>query len=168
MAGAGALSACRGDAAATLLGKDMPRMRSVTLDGAGIDLSQLGRPAIIRFWGLWCPPCVRDEPHWEEALRLMATHEDLDDVAIWSVHVGEAPKAGPSLEEWAEARDKIAAVPVVDDRMNALFNAVGIPGTPSTLLVEASGRIADHSWAFKHARGARAFVAKARHVLGRG
>ena len=58
------------------------------------------------------------------------------------------------------------AIPVLHDRERALSDLIKLPGTPSILLLDAAGQIRDHSWALKHARGVRAFVARVRHFMG--
>jgi thiol-disulfide isomerase/thioredoxin len=161
-----ALAGCRGDPADALIGKAMPALSVTALSGERFNLAELGRPALIRFWGLWCAPCLRDEPNWRSAVEHIRTDKDLKDMVIVSVHVGEAPKQGPSLARWAERQPRESAIPVVDDARREVFDAVGVPGTPCTLLVDAGGTIEGHSWTLRHARGARAFVGKVRTVLG--
>jgi cytochrome c biogenesis protein CcmG, thiol:disulfide interchange protein DsbE len=159
-----ALTGCRGDAAHVLMGMQVPRVRGVTTDGMGVDFAALGRPALVRFWGLWCGPCVQDEPFWREVVAGLRSRADL---TILSVHTGEPPRNGPSLAEWVAAEPATSRIPVVDDRTGTITRAFAIPGTPSTLLIGADGRIIEHSWAFKSARGVRAFLRKAEYILDR-
>lgn len=162
LAAAAASAGCRGDAAHRLIGLDLPSLALPVIGAAPLDLSRLGQRAVVRFWGLWCPACVKDEENWHEAVRRMAGIEGL---AVYCVHVGEAPGHGRSLPEWAAARSRDVAVPVLDDRLRALAGAIKLPGTPSIVLLDAAGQIRDHSWALKHARGVRAFVARVRHFM---
>lgn len=162
-----ALSGCRKDPAKSLYGKRLPSFPASLIDGAGINLASLGRPAIVRFWGLWCGPCRIDEPYWDEvvrALRLQNMSEPRFD--LLSVHIGLPPRDGPSLTAWAASRAPEVAVPIVDDRTQRLTQAIGVPGTPLVLLVDEIGQILDHAWAFKSSRGAARFAGKAQEFVG--
>lgn len=165
--GALALSGCRKDPATVLHGQRLPSVPATLIDGTGINLATLGRPAVLRFWGLWCGPCRIDEPHWDEVVRALrlqqGTNPRLD---LLSVHIGRAPRDGPSLPVWAASRPQEVAIPIVDDRTQRLAQLIGVPGTPLALLVDAKGVVIDHAWAFKSPRGAARFVGKVREFVG--
>lgn len=161
-----ALSGCRPDPAAALTGRAMPDLAATLLDGTGTNLARLGKPALIRFWGLWCGPCRTDEPQWEAVLRDLGPKEAArGELALMSVHMGHAPKDGPSLNQWAAARDPATAIPIIDDRTMRLAQAVGVPGTPLTMLIDQHGTIIQHAWAFKNSHGVSRFLAKTRATL---
>lgn len=164
LAGAGGLAACRGDAAHILIGMQVPRVTGTTTTGDAVAFDRLGKAALVRFWGLWCGPCVADEPYWEQVATALKRRTDL---RVLSVHAGLAPAGGPSLAEWAAAQPPAAAVPVVDDRTRAVTDAFRIPGTPSTVLINAQGRVIEHSWAFRSDRGVRSFVRKIDYIMDR-
>ncbi len=162
-----ALPGCRKDPALALHGQRLASMPASLIDGTGINLASLARPAVVRFWGLWCGPCRIDEPHWEEAVRALKPLQGSEPrFDLLSVHIGLAPRDGPSLSVWAARRAPDVAVPIVDDRTQRLTQSVGVPGTPLVLLVDATGQIVDHSWAFKSSRGAARFVGKVREFVG--
>jgi thiol-disulfide isomerase/thioredoxin len=158
------LGACRGDAAHVMMGMQVPRVRGTTTDGLGVDFAGLGKAALVRFWGLWCGPCTQDEPWWGETVRALRGRADL---TILSVHVGEPPDSGPSLAEWVADQKPDVRVPVVDDATMAIMQAFKVPGTPTHILINAAGRIEEHAWAFKSARGVRSFTAKVNYILDR-
>lgn len=165
--GALALSGCRTDPAKVLHGQRLPFVPASLIDGTGINLATLGRPAVLRFWGLWCGPCRIDEPHWDEVVRALKPQQGSDPrFDLLSVHIGLAPRDGPSLPVWAARRASEVAVPIVDDRTQRLAQSIGVPGTPLALLVDAKGVIIDHAWAFKSPRGAARFVGKVRNFVG--
>jgi thiol-disulfide isomerase/thioredoxin len=157
-----ALSGCRGDAAHVLMGMQVPAVRGITTDGLQVDFAGLGKAALVRFWGLWCGPCTRDEPYWQNVIRALHQRADL---SIFSVHVANPPGNGPTLAEWAASQPAAVKVPVVDDSSEAITRAFGIPGTPSTLLIDSAGRVVEHAWAFKSGRGVRSFVQKTAYIL---
>jgi thiol-disulfide isomerase/thioredoxin len=156
-----ALSACRGDASYSLIGKPLPSIGGVFTDGKGFDLSQIGKPAIIRFWGMWCGPCMVDMPNWLSVIRqLRAPNGQFQDMNILTVHVGLAPSSGDSLAQWTADQAPDVATPVVDDATYAIMKAVGVKGTPSTIYVSPQGRIEEHAWEFKNSRGVNSFMRK--------
>lgn len=161
------LAGCREDPASALHGQHLASVPASLLDGTGINLASLGRPSVLRFWGLWCGPCRIDEPHWDEAVRALRPLQGQQPrFDLMSVHTGLPPRDGPSLAEWAAQRPADVAIPIVDDRTQRLTQSIGVPGTPLTLLVDATGQIVDHAWAFKSARGAARFVGKVRKLVG--
>jgi thiol-disulfide isomerase/thioredoxin len=163
------LSACRGDNSYQLIGKQLPSIKGVYVDGKGFELSSIRRPAVIRFWGMWCGPCMIDMPHWFSAVRKMrALTTQLADLTILTIHVGEPPANGSTLSQWAEAQDADVATPVVNDANYAIMKAVGITGTPSTIYVNTNGKIEEHAWQFKNARGEDHFIRKIIELKARG
>jgi AhpC/TSA family len=165
--GGGAMAAsCQGDAASRLLGKALPTMKGVMSDGSGFDLGAIKLPAVIRVWGLWCPPCIVDEPHWQAVIRGLRTGPHaVDGLNVMAIHVGHAPRNGPTLQEWVAAQAPDIAVPQVNDASTRVMTAIGIPGTPSTLVVDAQGVVCDHAWQFRSDRGVRNFVRKVAALL---
>lgn len=160
------LAGCGKDPATAMHGRTLPSLPASLIDGTGINLATLGRKSIIRFWGLWCGPCRIDEPFWDEVVQaLKRDRVDGVDFDLLSVHIGLAPRGGPSLAAWAAQRAAEVSIPIVDDRTQRLTHAIGVPGTPLTLVVDDTGRIQDHVWAFKSSRGAARFVSKMRKFM---
>jgi thiol-disulfide isomerase/thioredoxin len=155
------VAACRGDASHSLIGKELPALRGTYTDGRGLNLADLPKPSVIRFWGMWCGPCMIDMPNWLSVVRQIRTSKPaLKDVTILTVHVGLAPKNGDTLAQWTADQEPDVATPVVDDATYAIMKAVGVQGTPSTIYVDHRGRIAEHAWEFKNARGVDSFLRK--------
>jgi thiol-disulfide isomerase/thioredoxin len=155
------LSACQGDSAHSLIGMQLPVVKGLFTDGSAFDLSLTPKPAIIRFWGMWCGPCMIDMPNWLSVVRQLRTGETaLPDINILTIHVGEPPKNGPSLRQWVSQQQADVITPVVDDATNVIMKATRITGTPSTLYIDKNGRISEHAWAFKNERGVMSFLRK--------
>jgi thiol-disulfide isomerase/thioredoxin len=156
-----ALASCQGDNAHSLIGKQLPVVKGQFTDGSLFDLTLAPEPAIIRFWGMWCGPCMLDMPNWLSVVQQLRTGEHaLPDINIYTIHVGLAPANGPSLQQWVADQKTDVATPVVDDATNTIMKAVGITGTPSTIYVDANGRIGEHAWQFKNERGVSTFIRK--------
>jgi thiol-disulfide isomerase/thioredoxin len=161
LAASSVLAACRGDNSYSLIGKVLPVVKGVYTNGAGFDLSTIAKPAIIRFWGMWCGPCMIDMPNWLSVVRQLRTGDKaIADMNIFTIHVGLAPSTGDTLGQWTADQAKDVATPVVDDATYAIMRAVGVAGTPSTIYVDQSGRIEEHAWEFKNARGVDSFLRK--------
>lgn len=158
------LGACRGDPSHVLFGQQMPDRDWPMADGTTRNLARLGAPAMIRFWGLWCPVCERDEQYWQDVVKVMRGRGNLQ---VMSVHSGPAPRSGPGVAEWAAAQDPSVAVPVLDDSNRTLSELIGLPGVPLTLLVDSRGQIIEAAWAFSSNRGVRSYIASASYVLDR-
>jgi thiol-disulfide isomerase/thioredoxin len=155
------LSACQGDSAHLLIGMQLPLVKGLFTDGSVFDMSLTPKPAIIKFWGMWCGPCMLDMPNWLSVVRQLRTGEHaLPDISILTVHVGLAPSNGPTLRQWVAAQQTDVATSVVDDATNAIMKATHITGTPSTLYVDRNGRIEEHVWQFKNERGVNSFIRK--------
>lgn len=160
---AGALNGCAQDPGSRLIGKHLSDLKVKTLDGREINISQLNKPAVFHFFGLWCGTCLKDRDNWNEAARQLAK---INDIEFLTFHVGEAPKKYGSIEEWYSKTDKDLQTAFIYDEKREVFNALKIPGTPSTLLIDSGGRIIEHCWDLKSMRGVNAFIRKTKDMLG--
>jgi thiol-disulfide isomerase/thioredoxin len=165
----GAVSACQGDAAHAVIGMPLPAIKGTYVDGAGFDLAMIKKPAIIRFWGMWCGPCMIDMPQWLSVVRQSRIGpKAVPNINIFTLHVGLAPSNGPSLAQWTSEQAPEVATPVVNDATQAITQAVGITGTPSTIFVDKDGHIREHAWQFKNERGVASFLRKITELNAKG
>jgi cytochrome c biogenesis protein CcmG, thiol:disulfide interchange protein DsbE len=156
---------CQGDSAYAVMGKKLPAIQGVYVDGTDFDLAKLAKPAIVRFWGLWCGPCVDDMANWLSVVRQVRADKDaLADLNILTIHSGTAPESGPTLAQWASDQAPDVATPVVNDATTAIKQAVGVPGLPSTVYINPEGRILEHSWQFRNDRGVTSFLRKVKQL----
>lgn len=90
-----------------------------------------GRPAVVNFWASWCVPCRREMP------RLAAAARRLDGrVAFLGVNYKDQ-----RADALAFARDMGTPYPSVIDADGAVGDRYGIYGLPTTVFVDAGGRI---------------------------
>jgi thiol-disulfide isomerase/thioredoxin len=110
----------------------LPAMNVHTLSGAGVALkSYFGKPLVLNFWATWCIPCVAELPELD---RLAAT-PDMTVLAI-SADRGGAAAVGPFLAKHPMSR----AVVLLDPASDAV-HAVQVFGFPTTLIIDAGGRV---------------------------
>lgn len=89
-----------------------------------------GRPFVVNLWATWCAPCREEMPAFAQAQR------DRPQVPIVFVNQGE---------DEARVRGFLAKLPPLDhvwlDRESSVGRAVASSGLPTTVFVDAQGRI---------------------------
>lgn len=126
-------------AASTLLGvHDRPVLPAITLtalDGATADLPTLaqGQPTVINLWASWCAPCRVEMPAFAEAQRREPG------VRFLFVNQGE----GAATVQRFLAAQPFALDGVWLDPGSRLGPAIGSTGLPTTLFVDAQGRVVE-------------------------
>ena len=125
--------------ASTLLGlhqrPELPALALQAPDGRSAELRSLlqGRPAVINLWASWCAPCRAELP------AFAAAQQRSPGVRFLFVNQGE---------DAATVRRFLAAQPfALDgiwlDRRSQLGPAIGSTGLPTTLFVDAEGRVVE-------------------------
>ena len=107
-------------------------------DGQPVDLGAVtaGTPTVINFWAVWCEPCRRELPLFDELST--AAGDRLDVIAV---HANEgAAKPFAILTFLAEVG---VHLPVVGDVDGTIAKALKAPRVfPSTVLIRADGTVA--------------------------
>ena len=105
------------------------------MDGQLKSLNELaeGRPLVLNLWASWCPPCVREMPVLDEAQRrypevAFVFANQAEDLATVSAFVASKP--------WALNH-------MVLDQDAHLAALVGSRGLPTTLFIDADGKLVD-------------------------
>lgn len=113
------------------LEKEAPDFSVTTLDGQTIQLSELrGKPVIVDFWATWCPPCVREIPHFIQLAGEFST----DQLAI----VGISSEEASVLMEFAAEKGINYPIASADD-LPAPYSEVR--SIPTTFFIDAGGVI---------------------------
>jgi thiol-disulfide isomerase/thioredoxin len=109
----------------------MPALQLPSSDGRLLSLASDGRPMVVNLWATWCAPCRAEMPILARAQQLHA------DVRFVFVNHGEAAAV---VDPWL-AQQPYALHNVVLDVRQQLASQVGTSGLPTTLFVDAQGRI---------------------------
>lgn len=100
------------------------------------DPTATGKITVINFWAYWCPPCVQELPHFEQAARAYA-----DEVSIVAIHCDTLESA----QAFLGANYPDSAIRFAMDPTGAVFDyysALGGTGSiPYTVVLDARGVI---------------------------
>jgi thiol-disulfide isomerase/thioredoxin len=91
-----------------------------------------GRIVVLNFWATWCIPCVAELPSLD---RLAASAPDFAVLAVSADRTG-AEVVSPFLKAHG-----IAHLTTLLDPHMAAGQAFGVAGFPTTLVIDASGRL---------------------------
>ncbi len=117
------------------LGEAAPDFSLDSLDGGTIGLGDFaGRPLLINFWATWCAPCIEEMP----LLAGAAAQFDTQGLAVLLVDVGEEIGV---VQAFVEERG--LELPVAMDYNNTVAYAYRVSGYPTSVLVDARGRVVD-------------------------
>lgn len=121
---------------APLTGFLAPDFTLTALAGNDLQLSSLrGKPVILNFWATWCPPCRAEMPELE---ALWQRYKD-DGLLLIGVDQGEN---AATVERFA--RGVVGTTfPLLLDTNQAVGRAYGVRALPTTVFIDAEGRIQD-------------------------
>lgn len=99
-----------------------PDFSVTTLDGKTINLSELkGKRVVLDFWATWCPPCVKEIPHFIR-LRNEASTDEL-------VIVGISSEDAATLKAFVKKKGVNYPIASADDLPSPYRDVTGIPTT---------------------------------------
>jgi thiol-disulfide isomerase/thioredoxin len=114
-------------------------LRGTTLEGAPFDLSALrGKTVVLNVWGSWCPPCRKEAPDLQAASVALKSRN----VQFVGINTRD-PDAAQALA--FQKTFGVTYPSVVDnggELLLALRGAVAPQAIPTTLVIDAQGRIA--------------------------
>lgn len=115
-----------------------PAWRLPTPEGRTRRSAELaGRPAVIKFWGTWCGPCIETMPEFIEMSR------DPRWQGVRFTTIDTEYQGGPdALARVARmCRERGWDIPVAVDTTSATARAFGVSVFPSLVLIDAGGRM---------------------------
>jgi thiol-disulfide isomerase/thioredoxin len=90
-----------------------------------------GRVVLLNFWASWCEPCKEEMP----SLQALADRH-ADRLVVLTINLKESPEAIARF-----VRSSGLHLPVVRDADGSLARAWGVRIYPSTVLIDAQGRV---------------------------
>ena len=105
------------------------------LEGKPRSLSEFrGKWVVVNYWATWCPPCREEMPELEV---FHANHKD-EDAVVLGVNMEKISLA--RLREFAE--EQFISFPILRGQPRAHTELGGIPGLPTSYLIDPEGRVA--------------------------
>jgi len=111
-----------------------PPFEGILLDDTPLDLLSLrGELVILNFWATWCEPCIDEMP------ILQAVYDDYGDdgLMLLGVNLGESADV---IQDWLTTHR--LDFPIVLDENLEIAQLYRLRGQPSTVIIDADGRIA--------------------------
>jgi len=134
----------------------MPHVSGPTLSGSTLDLSALrGKVVVLNSWASWCGPCTQEAPQIAE----FRNTADPSKVAVVGLDVSD--KSGDAKD--FVVKYGITYPSIVDPEGALLATVPGVPpaALPSTVIIDADGRIAGRVIGATTAQQLRDLVASA-------
>lgn len=111
---------------------DLPPNAFALFDGGEATFADFeGKPLVINFWASWCPACVAELPEFQ------SVHEQYAD-RVTFLGVANSDRRDAAI---ALADDVGLTYALADDPAGTLFTDLGLISMPSTIFVDANGRI---------------------------
>jgi thiol-disulfide isomerase/thioredoxin len=92
-----------------------------------------GEALVVNFWATWCAPCVAEMP----ALDRLAGAVDGDGIAVLAL---SADREGADVVQKFYDVNNLKNLAIYLDRRMAVSRALGVPGLPTTVLIDRDGR----------------------------
>lgn len=116
--------------------RQAPDFALTTLAGETISLSSYsGKVLLIDFWATWCPPCVKEIPHFVELYDQYSG----EGIEILGVSVD---RGGPTVvKKFMEKNEVQYAVAMANMEMVDAYEAYG--GIPTTFIIDRQGKVVE-------------------------
>jgi len=141
--GVAALSAGpRGGKSATgtaALGEPAPEVTLTDFEGEAFSLQDYeGRPVVMNFWASWCPFCAAEMPDFEKVHRSVS-----EDVTFLGIDQCESCQGGSRDAAERLAHETGVSYRLAEDPNGSVFVAFGGSSMPTTIFIDANGRVVE-------------------------
>lgn len=129
------ITGCKTDTttAKALVGQKAPDFTLQTTDGETISLSDFeGKPVLLNFWRINCPPCIEELPYIQEVY----SERIGSDLVILAINVGDIADNARQF-----AQDNNLQFTILLDSGVIVARDYNIPGTPVTFFIDKDGII---------------------------
>jgi peroxiredoxin len=139
---------------ATLAGKPAPAFELKDLAGRKVSIADFqGKTVLLDFWATWCAPCRQEMPTFEKLRREFAGK----DVVILTVDVDE-----PEAVAAQYMKDEKLTFPVLIAEGTDMVTRYGVVAFPTTLVIDADGRVAAYAVGGRNEAELRELIGKAK------
>jgi peroxiredoxin len=117
------------------IGKPAPDFQFQSPEGQATSLSDLkGKPVILNFWAIRCPPCRMEMPYIQQAYDEWQERG----LVLLAINIGESPS---QVEEFMQSQE--LSLPVLLDIEGNIAQKYNIQYIPSTFFIDKDGIIQD-------------------------
>jgi thiol-disulfide isomerase/thioredoxin len=103
-------------------------------EGNAVTISSLqGQPAVVNFWASWCIPCLAELPGFEGVYQTYG-----DSVQFLGINLADDPASAQYV-----VADTGITYPLARDPEGEAFTAFGALGMPTTVFLDAEGRVVE-------------------------
>ena len=115
-------------------GKPAPAFTLQDLNGKNVSLADFqGKVLILDFWATWCPPCVKEIPHFIEL------YEQYKDKGLEIVGISLDREGISVVKAFVQKYQIKYPIMMTDGKVDKAFG--GIPSIPTTFLIDSAGNI---------------------------
>lgn len=124
-----------GDSRRAVVGRSVPPVAGVGLDGEPVDIADwAGSWIVVNFFASWCPPCEREHP---ELVEFSERHSD-GRARVVGVGFDDSPD---KIREFFDRRG--GSWPVIPSDTGSIALAFGVVAMPESYLVAPDGTVVD-------------------------
>jgi thiol-disulfide isomerase/thioredoxin len=121
----------------SLVGRSAPSFKMTSIDGKTFDSGKLTRPLVLELFATWCDICQSEVP----TLNRLTSDDQIEVVAVNGDRRGMTGRA-ESTEDLRRFKAKYGVnFPILFDRDVRLAKALSIPGVPTIIVIDQSGKI---------------------------